>query len=180
LVALPFLDIVRVRDFGSVLAVLTTGTSAIQAAAGVLGIVISTVVAWTLSRLSDARYRWQFLLVHLAIASGWLLPLERVVLGYHVDYFSVHFDRMYWPAFSVPSFLLASIFALLVPYALIRFFRRDTAPAGSSQSAGRLLDPSYQARAPLRVLIVLTAFAISLRAALAAASISPTAATLAS
>ena len=153
----PFLSLVYVRDSG-----LSFGLFSLPRlvmAINIVGLIAASIVAAIFSALVKARYALQYIAVHVAIVSLWLLACERLLLGATTHYFLFTIDGWNLRVLSLPELLFQVIVFLAYPFALIKFFRLRTAPLDDATAPGRVADPYLEMRRPLKALLVLFAIA---------------------
>ncbi|MCL5254815.1 MAG: signal peptidase II [Gammaproteobacteria bacterium] len=97
---LPFFDLVHVRNYGAAFSFLSDQGGWQRWFFTVIAIAISAVIAWLLRRQTRAMMiaNWSFALI-LGGAMGNLV--DRIRLGYVVDFLDFYVGSYHWPAFNV-------------------------------------------------------------------------------
>lgn len=97
---LPFFDLVHVRNYGAAFSFLSDQGGWQRWFFTVIAIAISAVIAWLLRRQTRAMViaNWSFALI-LGGAMGNLV--DRIRLGYVVDFLDFYVGSYHWPAFNV-------------------------------------------------------------------------------
>ena len=85
-----------------------------------LGVIISTVILWWLRRLPAER-RWLACALSLILGGALGNVIDRVFLGYVVDFIDVYYRGWHWPAFNI-AYSAITIGAVML---LIDAFRGD-------------------------------------------------------
>lgn len=97
---LPFFDLVHVRNYGAAFSFLSDQGGWQRWFFTVIAIAISAVIAWLLRRQTQEMViaNWSFALI-LGGAMGNLI--DRIRLGYVVDFLDFYVGSYHWPAFNV-------------------------------------------------------------------------------
>ena len=162
IIVLPFLEFVAVRDVGSAFSFVQS-LPLLQVALYIYGLINVSIIAAIFSALVKTRYLAQYIAIHIAIVSLWLMSCERLLFGATTKYFIPIFGPgLHSFAFSLPQALAQVILFLAYPFALIKFFRSRTAPLDDVTAPGDVADPYFEMRRPLKGLLVLTAMPLLL------------------
>ncbi|WP_194756947.1 signal peptidase II [Aliidiomarina indica] len=111
---LPFFDLVHVRNYGAAFSFLSDQGGWQRWFFTIIAIVIVSVLAVMLRRQS-LHYRWLNLSFTLIIGGALGNVLDRVRLGYVVDFLDVYVGTYHWPAFNVADSAIV-LGALLMIY----------------------------------------------------------------
>jgi signal peptidase II len=95
-----------------------------------LGAIVGAVIVWWLRRLPAER-RWLACALALILGGAAGNVIDRIFLGYVVDFIDVYYGRWHWPAFNIADSAI-TIGAVML---LIDAFRKD-GDTGGPQDAG--------------------------------------------
>ncbi len=97
----PLFDITRLHNTGAAFSFLSDASGWQRWFFIILGFIVASLVTIWLSRLP--RYRHKSLALGLSLIVGGAIGnvIDRISLGYVVDFVHLHYDRWYFPAFNV-------------------------------------------------------------------------------
>jgi signal peptidase II len=97
----PLLDITRLHNTGAAFSFLSDAGGWQRWFFIILGFVVATLVSVWLHRLPRDRHKWLALALSLVVGGAIGNVIDRIRLGYVVDFIHVHYERWYFPAFNV-------------------------------------------------------------------------------
>lgn len=79
----------------------------------IIAAVVSVVLAVWITRLPAAK-RWESIALALVLSGAIGNLIDRVQLGYVVDFISLHYQQYYWPAFNIADSAICAGVAMLI------------------------------------------------------------------
>ncbi|NIP18059.1 MAG: lipoprotein signal peptidase [Xanthomonadales bacterium] len=120
---LPWLNWLLAHNYGAAFSFLSDAGGWQRWFFTVLAIVVSLVLLVWLFRLREGEWRTG-LALGLVIGGAVGNLLDRLTLGYVIDFIDVHYRGLHWPAFNVADSAISCGIALLLLDALIETLRR--------------------------------------------------------
>lgn len=120
---LPILDLMRLHNEGAAFSFLSSASGWQRWFFVALGIVVSVAVMIWLRRLPAKGQGTVAAGLALVVGGALGNVVDRVFLGYVVDFVRVHYEEWYFPAFNVADSAITIGAALLILDALLQYFR---------------------------------------------------------
>lgn len=97
---LPFFNLTLMHNTGAAFSMLSEAGGWQRWFFTILALVVSVAIVIWLKRL-PSNQRWQAAALALILGGALGNVIDRVRLGYVVDFIQVYYDRWYWPAFNI-------------------------------------------------------------------------------
>jgi signal peptidase II len=130
---LPVLDIVHARNFGAAFSFLSRAGGWQRWGFTVFAVMVSGVIIWTLRRTQAAGQRLQCAGLMLIVSGALGNAIDRIRHGYVVDFFAVHWDEAYFPAFNVADSCITVGAGMIILDALLQWRRERQVSRGRVQ-----------------------------------------------
>ncbi len=89
----------------------------------IIAIVVSVVIVLWIKRL-EQHEKWQAIALALILGGAFGNVIDRVLLGYVVDFIDVYYEQMHWPAFNIADAAI-SIGVVMIIIDSIREYRAE-------------------------------------------------------
>jgi len=112
-VVLPFLDLLLSHNTGAAFSFLDQAAGWQRFFFSAIAVVVSVVILWLLAsrRYHSATEAWGLALL---LGGAWGNLLDRVRLGYVIDFIYLHYQKLDWPVFNVADMAITGGAVLLV------------------------------------------------------------------